>query len=284
MSMIGATIGSIRAIFGNLTPPEPMHRALGKFKQWFSNSPTAYKRLSSTDVRTEQPPPKTESQLPRGADQEMRAKFEAARKGSTFFDVTAFLDSVQHYVKRKGDVPKELWSDDDRFREIVHFALEKKQPFTKEEIGDILKQVAGVELSKRRAIVLEALQQSAISTPAPEMPLPPEVEKMKDLREMEALIPQMLLIGTKVGGVEEKINDLASYFKQKLSPDEQKNDRLFETNVRKELMSLHLDGQVLTKFVEKAKGVTITDKHSAIVLKVMDQLAPKTPSEWLQKI
>ena len=279
MSMIGATIGSIRAKLGN--SPEPMHRVLGKFKQLFSNSPTAYKRLSSIDVRTEQPPPKAKSQLPPGADREMRAKFEAARNGNTFFDVTAFLDYVKQRVKRA--LPDDMPTDDDTFRQIVHYLL-SKQGFTKEEVGDILKQVAGVELSKRRAIVLEALQQSAISTPAPEMPLPPEVEKMKDLREIETMIRQTLINGTKVGGVREKINDLARYFEQKLSPDEQKNVFKFEFNVRKELMSLHLDGQVLAKFVEKAQGVTITDKHSAIVLKVMDQLAPKKPSEWLQKI
>jgi hypothetical protein len=51
MSMIGATIGSIRVILGNLTPPEPTPRASGKFRP-FRNSPNAYKRLS--DVRTEQ--------------------------------------------------------------------------------------------------------------------------------------------------------------------------------------------------------------------------------------
>lgn len=275
MSMIGATIGSIRAIFGNLTPPEPTPRASGKFRP-FRNSPNAYKRLS--DVRTEQPPPKAKSQLPRGADQEMRVKFEAARKGN---DVTALLDYVKQHVERA--VPDGMPVDDNTFGQIVHYLL-SKQGFTKEEVVDILKQVAGVELSKRHAIVLEALQQSAISTPAPEMPPPPEVEKKKDLREIEAMIPQTLINGTKVGGVKEKINDLARYFEQKLSPDEQKNVFKFEFNVRKELMSLHLDGQVLAKFVEKAKGVTITDKHSAIVLKVMDQLAPKTPFEWLQKI
>lgn len=277
MSMIGATIGSIRAIFGNLTPPEPTPRASGKFRP-FNNSPNAYKRLS--DVRTEQPR-KAESQLPPGADREMRAKFEAARKGNAFLDVTAFLVYVKQHVERA--VPDGMPVDDNTFRQIVHYLL-SKQGFTKEEVGDILKQVAGVELSKRHAIVLEALQQSVISTPAPEMPLPPEVEKMKDLREIEAMIPQTLINGTKVGGVKEKLNDLARYFEQKLSPDEQKNVFKFEFNVRKELMSLHLDGQVLAKFVEKAQGVIITDKHSAIVLKVMDQLAPKTPSEWLQKI
>jgi hypothetical protein len=266
MSM--SAIGRIGAKLANLTLPQPLSRAVGVFRRGFSNSPTAYKPLSSQSARVEQAP-KAQSQ-PQRANSEMRAKFEAARRGTTFSEVTAFLDYVHGRVQiPAGEMPDNTLSD------VVYFAL-SKECFTTEEIDDVLKNVEGAKWSKADAIVLEVLKQIGTEQlEQTEVPPPPRDQKTL-MREMAT--------STEYLPIKKTIDSLAEYFSLNLPPDRQKSDAKFRLGVLDEFYKMmksqdqrsefFIDDKALADFVENAKRKSVAPEgRGAIVLEALTDIA-----------
>jgi hypothetical protein len=275
MSIVGA-IGSIRVILAESAPIASVRNAWRGFKSAFGNIPS--KSLASREVKA-------------------APKAEGKKVLPVVTEVTEFLNFVAGRVR--DDQPQ----NNDEFTARAHILLDQK--YTKQELGDVLtktqslkKKGVSLKLDRDGALVLQVLQKhmaakSSLPSGAVNQPKMSHLseDQKADLREMEAAIPQTIYHGTKVGGVEEKLDLLARYFELKLSPEEQTNDLKFQFGVLKEFQLIMrnqdkgsefpLSGERLAQFVAKAKGITLEDRHSEIVLNVMNQLAAKPTSEWL---
>jgi len=157
------------------------------------------------------------------------------------------------------------------------------QEYTKQELGDVLTKAQWLKehadwlkFDGHPALVLEVMHEQYQRLQALRVP---GVENGEALRAAQTLFPELLATANKPEQVEGLIRTLASYVEETLPPNEQKNDSRFELGVKRELIRLRLNGSALTEFVDKARGISL-DPHSAIVLKVMGELAHSTPSEW----
>jgi hypothetical protein len=246
---------SIAAILDSLNPVHLRH-ARQKFKAFLKELPSVSKSLSSRPVKNTLKP----------------AEMSAKASLNLIDDVVNFLDNIKKQIKP---------SNGDEFKARVRIFLH--QHYGKEELGEIVKKAELLKenadwfkLDDRHALVLEVMHEQYQRLEALRAP---RVENGEALRAAQDLFRDLLATANKPEQVKELIRTLAQRVEGKLSKDEQMNDSRFELGVKTELMRLGLDRAALDKFVDNAKGIKL-DRHSEIVLKVMDEFARTTPSEW----